>query len=145
MANARARGAGAVYNAAFSKLCSIQPAARPGTVEHDVWQSIFALEEMLRIERGKTIRLSRTRQKIDRHGELRTVADLTLKAEASDGFYQLIELGYPELLFESVVLRHPDSFDERVRRAATARLSDAAIDIERVTTRYVEALYGRPS
>ena len=136
MANARAKGADAVASAAFAKLCSVQPSATPGSVEYEVWESIYALEEMLRLERGKTVRLSRTRQKIGKDGELKTVADLTLKPEASDGFHMLVELGHPELLFEAVVLRHPGSFEEHVRLAAQDRLSKSNIDIERVTTRH---------
>jgi hypothetical protein len=132
MINARKKGAQAVYGAAFSKLCSVQPSAARGTLEHDVWQSIYALEEMLKLERGKTVLLGRTRQKISRDGEKKTVADLALKAEASPGFHQLIELGHPELLFEAVVLRHPESFTDEVRQAASNRLIGANVDLDRV-------------
>src|SRR6056297_1170790 len=120
VANARRLGSAAVERAAFRRLCEIQHAAAPGSLEHDVWQSIHALEEMLKEARGKTVRLSRTRQKIARDGEIKTVADLTCKAEPSDGFHQLIEVGHPELLFEAVVLRHPHHFDDPTQVAAKA-------------------------
>ena len=61
MKNARARDAEDVYDAAFRQLIAIQPSAEVGTVAYDVWRSIHALEELLREERGKTVRLSKTR------------------------------------------------------------------------------------
>ena len=94
MKNARQRGATDVYDAAFERLISVQPSAQVGTVAHDVWRTIYAFEELLKEERGKTVRLSRTRQKIQRDGEVKTVTDLTLKAAPSDGFHILKDRGF---------------------------------------------------
>ncbi len=128
--NARKQKSEVVVRAAFLRLCNIQPEANPGTVEHDVWKSIHALEEMKRAKRGKTIRLTRTRQKIDRDGEAKTVSDLVLKPKPSPGFNDLISLDHPELTFEAVVLRHPKTFPHVVESAARDRLQSVGVNPE---------------
>ncbi|MDO6732011.1 hypothetical protein Q4577_18420 [Marinovum sp. 2_MG-2023] len=132
IANARRVGSVAIERAAFQRLCLVQPEATPGTVEHDVWQTIHALEEMLKDDRGKTVRLNRTRQKIARDGEAKTVSDLTLKPEVSTGFTNLIERGHPALTFEAVVLRHPKTFDGTIQAAARTRLENAQADVQQL-------------
>jgi hypothetical protein len=130
MHNARKQGSSEVERAAFARLCEVQPSASPGSLEHDVWASIFALEEMLRDERGRTTLLSRTRQKIAKDGEAKTCADLINAAKPSDGFQMLIDRQHPALLFEAVALRHPDRFPQDVLDAARRRLSDNGVDHE---------------
>ena len=132
--NARRLNAHVVEAAAFARLCFVQPEATPGTVEHDVWQSIHALEEVKREEKGKTVLLSRSREKIKRDGEAKTASDLTLRTESSAGFDDLIELGRPELTFEAVVLRHPKTFDATTMAAAKTRLAGAGVDISKIET-----------
>ncbi|RYH00363.1 MAG: hypothetical protein EON58_00355 [Alphaproteobacteria bacterium] len=126
--NATKLGNKVVADAAQRKRFAVLPAAEPGTVEHDVWQSIHALEAALSDERGKTTRLARTRQKISRDGEIVTVRDLIMKSAASEGFKMLMERGWPELAFESVALRHPDQFAPEILKKAEDRLSDGARD-----------------
>lgn len=122
--NADGQGAEGVAKAARRKLYSILPAEEPGTVQHAVWQSIFALEDVLKQERGKTIMLSRTRQKIARQGEIQCIVDLVL-GSASEGFRMLLERNLLDLSFEAVALQFPDKFDTPVLDAARARLSEA--------------------
>lgn len=126
--NANNAGNRIVREAALRKLYAISPDAEPGSLEHAVWQSVYALEDALTEERGKTTRLSRTRQKIGREGEMRTVADLVLK-RPSDGYRMLIERGWPELTFEAVALRHPDRFEANVLEAAQGRLSASGVTV----------------
>jgi hypothetical protein len=123
--HARAQGNADVEKAASLRLYSVIPAEKPGTLEHDVWQSIHALEHSLSNERGKTTRLGRTRNSIAQLGEVETLSRLILKAKASEGFGMLVERGMPERTFEAVALRHADRFEEKVLEAAKARLLGA--------------------
>lgn len=125
--NASRLGENSVQHAALIRLYSILPSAKQGTLEHSVWQSIHALEDALGTERGKTVRLSRTRQKIGRDREHKTVSDLIL-GKASSGFSMLVERGMPQLTFEVVALKHAQDFDETVLDAARKRLVDAGLD-----------------
>jgi hypothetical protein len=122
--NAEAKGVPELAQAARRKLYSILPGEDPGTIEYAVWQSIFALEDVLKQERGKTIRLSRTRQKIGRQGVVRCVADLVV-GPASEGFRMLLERDMLELSFEAIALQFPDEFEPGVLAAARQRLVDA--------------------
>lgn len=127
--NADEQGESALAQAARRKLYSILPSDEPGTIEYAVWQSIYALEDVLKQERGKTIMLSRTRQKIGRQGVVPCVADLVL-GSASDGFRMLLEREMLELSFEAIALRFPEKFDVEVLAAARARLTEASFPVE---------------
>lgn len=122
--NADEKGVQELAKAARLKLYSILPGEEPGTIEYAVWQSIFALEDVLKQERGKTILLSRTRQKIGRQGVTQCVADLVL-GTASEGFRMLQERGMLELSFEAIALQFPEKFEPRVLDAARSRLLEA--------------------
>ena len=127
--NARAQKNAMVEGAAFRRLIALVPSAAPGSVEHDFWQTIHAFEEALTEERGRTTRLARTRQKVQRVGVVRTLMDWALSVKETEGFAMLLERKMPELTGEAIVLRHPAHFDDDVRAAARARLVRAKVDV----------------
>lgn len=130
--HAKDKGVTEVKDAAFERLIEILPKEKPGTIEHDFWKTIHMFEEILREERGKTVRLSRTRQKINRVGVMQTMIDLAIRTLPSEGFTMLIERQRPELTCEALVIKHEASFDLEVLTAARKRLSDAQIDISKL-------------
>ncbi len=125
--NARKKGDQEIIAAAFRRLISIVPNEKPGSVEHDFWQMVNAFEFALREERGKTVRLSRTRQKVKRDGVIETLKDWATKANETSGFKMLIDLGMPEYTGEAIVLRHPEKFDSETIAAAQRRLAGAGV------------------
>ncbi|MCE6967626.1 hypothetical protein [Cereibacter sphaeroides] len=130
--NAQRMGVTAVADAAFRRLIEVHPDQAPGSIEHDFWMTIHAFEEVLRDERGKTVRLSRTRQKIGRVGVKQTLVDFATSKAPTDGFNMLIERGLPELTGEALVLKHSESFDPEVQSAARQRLEGAGVDITKL-------------
>lgn len=135
--NARTAGQHEVHRAAVLKLYSVLPSAEPGTLEYDVWQSVYALEGELSAERGKTVRLSRTRQKIQRDGEAGTVVAL-VKGTESDGFRMLVDRQMLELTFEAVALRHRERFPDDVLDHAASRLREYNFELPKATSRAKE-------
>ncbi|MEQ9636048.1 MAG: hypothetical protein RLW68_08180 [Devosia marina] len=128
IANAKRNSRSDLADAAFRRLISILPEESPGTVEHDLWQTVHAFEQLLSEERGRTTRLSRTRQKLARVGVVQTLSDWANDSKQTDGFRMLLERNMPELTGEAVVLRHPESFDSATVAAAAKRLTEAGID-----------------
>jgi len=132
MQNADDQGVTEVRDAAFAKLVSVLPEEEEGTFVHAAWKSIHALEEMESHDRGKTIRLSRTRQKIQRDGVRKTLEDLAGRPTGTRGFDMLIERGMPELTFEAIVLLHQSEFSSDVLEAARKRLEDVGVNVSRM-------------
>ncbi len=127
--NARDKGEAGLADAAFRRLIAILPQERPGTIEHDFWQTIHAFEHVLTEERGKTTRLARTRQKVGRVGVIQTLKDWALSDKNTDGFQMLLDRSMPELTGEAIVLRHAGAFDEAVVAAALRRLEEAGVNV----------------
>lgn len=115
-----------VADAAFRRLCEVQPEEKFGTVEHDFWQTIFAFEEFRSEERGRITQLSRTRQKVRRVGVRQTLIDFATSKAPTSGFDMLIERGLPEWTGEAIIIKHAADFDDHVVAAAKARLAAVA-------------------
>ncbi|MCF6316327.1 MAG: hypothetical protein L3J30_08600 [Marinosulfonomonas sp.] len=124
--NARKQQADDVEQAAIQRLIEINALTNHDdpndSLVLDFWKSITALEFALSDERGKTIRLARTRQKISRVGVKKTLEDLAVSAKASDGYFLLRDRGMLDMSAEAVVLRHSALFDDEIIKAAQSRL-----------------------
>ncbi len=124
--NAVRQGSERVERAARLRLYEVMPSATPGSLEYDVWQSIFALEDLESTKKGKTVRLQRTRNMISDIKEAGTVSHLVTKKTPSAGFQMLLDYDLPDLTFEALVLKHIDKFDANVVEAARTRLRGLA-------------------
>lgn len=124
--NARNQQEASIEQAAIDRLIEINALAnhddQANPLVLDFWKSITALEFALTDERGKTTRLTRTRQKIAKAGVRKTLEDLAMAAKASEGYFLLRDRGMLDMSAEAVVLRHSSLFDEAVVQAAKSRL-----------------------
>jgi hypothetical protein len=130
--NATKLGNTIVADAAFRKRISLVPAERPGTVEHDFWQTVQAFEFSLSEERGKTTRLLRTRKQVEKVGVVQTLRDWNAGAQEAAGFKSLLGRGMPEFTGEAITLRHPEHFEPKTLEAARQRLTVAGVDLDRL-------------
>ena len=61
------------------------------------------------------------------------VTDIVKKKNPSKVFFELLDMGHPDLLFEAVAFRHRDKFDADTRAIARNRLVEHEIDPEYFT------------
>lgn len=127
LANVKRLGRADLHEAAFRRLCVLSGQDDTDPLVVDFWRAIAAAEEVLREQRGKTIRLARTRQKIARVGVRKTVEDLALSKVPSDGFAILAGAGLGDLTAEYLVLKHAGEFSDEAIDAARKRLTEAEI------------------
>ena len=138
--NAKKSNNSIVETAAFNRLVKVAPNANnkqdivynENSVEYDFWKTIHAFEQILKEEKGKTIRLARTRQKVKRIGEIAIIKEWSISPERSDGFKMLVERNRPELLGEAIAIRHPDVFSQEIIDLAKEKLEAAGININTV-------------
>src|SRR3954452_11954980 len=122
MTNAKRLGRNDVYQDAFRQLCRVEGRDLSDPLAAEFAAVMRALEEVLTQEAGKTKRLNRTRQKLERVGVRQTLADLALKPQPSIGFLKLIEFGMVDMSAESLILKYHNEFTSEVVAAARKRL-----------------------
>lgn len=91
-------------------------------VELELLKALYAYEEVLTEKNKRTTRASRTWQMIKKYGILRAAEKAVDRPIEPNGYKVLVQMGMQDLTFESVIVRHPDSFNEEVVLRAQERL-----------------------
>jgi hypothetical protein len=90
------------------------------TVEKEALSAVYAYERVLSERKGKKTRASRTWQMIERHGIIEAIERAVNRPDDATGYTALAQMGMQDLAFESIVVRHPQSFSpEAVQRSQT--------------------------
>ena len=98
-------------------------AHEPATdVEREAFEAVYAYQEARSVQAGRPFRASRTWPMVERLGILVAIERLVSKADDSDCYTTLVEMGMEDLAFESVVVRHRDAFSEKAVLVSEARL-----------------------
>ena len=97
--------------------CQPQTAA-----EREAYEAVYAYEEALSCQKGKTIRAGRTWPMIREHGIIGAVERIVTRRKETEGYRVLVEMGMEDMAFEAVVLRHPESFSREAVAASDDRL-----------------------
>ena len=93
-------------------------------VERECLEAVYAYERVLSKRSGKNTKASRTWPMIKKHGILPAVERAVNRPSETSGYRALIEMGLEDYAFESVILRHPDSFSPETVEHAQMRVKD---------------------
>lgn len=132
MENAARLGRGDLALACQMRIAELAGLEHADIVEREFWQAVAIAEEFVSRARGKTVRLSRTRQKEKRVGARQCLEDWALAPGTTDGFRMLLDAGHPELTGEAIVLRHPEEFGQDVIESARRKLVEHGVDLSRL-------------
>lgn len=91
-------------------------------VLRDIWEAVYAYEEVLYLEHKRRLKAAHTRRSIARRGALEAIEEIVKRQAVTEGFHRLRNAGLFDKTFEAVVLRHPTEFSEQAVEAAKAKL-----------------------
>jgi hypothetical protein len=129
MLNAVKHGRRDLETLAFRRLCELGAGENPDIIVIDFWLAIAALEEARRLHHGKTVRASRTRQKVKKDGVMATIESLATRRHPSEGFQMLVDAGLADLTAEYIVLRYPVRSSTNAIRNSRIRLEQYGVPL----------------
>ena len=92
-------------------------------VEVEAFASVYALEALLTRKNGKKTRASATWLAIKRYGIIEAVQRAVSRPPEQDSYKTLLEMGFGDLAFEALVVRHAASFSEEAVRVSKDRMA----------------------
>jgi hypothetical protein len=93
-------------------------------VESELWRVIYAYEAVLSKKNKRRTLASRTRQMIKRYGIIEAAERAIKRGVDAMGYRTLIEMGYQDLTFETVITRFPKYFKSEIVKQCIKRLDE---------------------
>lgn len=131
--NAKKKGRDDLVLKCQVRLAHLEGAKYDSALEREFWAAVVVAEELATMKNGKTTRLTRTRQKVDRVGIKKCLEDWAFHKGTTTGFDLLVEGGHSELTGEAIVVRHALEFSDAAVAAARKRLSDYGVDPDTIS------------
>jgi hypothetical protein len=99
-------------------------------LEREALAAIYAYEDLLTLKNGRRTRASRTWPMLEKYGIKGAVERAVNRRDGTSGHALLVEMGYGDLAFEAVVLRHPREFSSETVEIARRRTAGEALNEE---------------
>jgi hypothetical protein len=99
-----------------------EKAGAKSEVEREALEAIYAYETVLSEHSGKKKRATRTWQMIKNHGIIGTIERAVNRPDDASGYTTLVSMGWEQLSFEAVVLRHREVFSPEIITRCKERL-----------------------
>lgn len=96
----------------------------PSPVLRDIWEAVYAYEEVLFQEHGRRLKAGHTRRSITARGPLGAIEEIVKRRSVTDGFHRMRNAGLFDKTFEAVVLRHPGHFSPTTVESAMSKLKE---------------------
>ena len=93
-------------------------------VEYELYLALYAYEDVLSKKNNRRTRASRTWPMVNRYGIKGAAEKAVNRNIDAMGYNVLVEMGYKELTFESVIAKYPGSFSKEAVDQANNRLEE---------------------
>ncbi|MEQ9329672.1 MAG: hypothetical protein RJQ21_20485 [Rhodospirillales bacterium] len=93
-------------------------------LESDLHSMLTRCDELVTAKNGRTIKASRTRQKLNNKSVVECLEDWAVASTPTEGFQLLVQAGLVELTGEYLVLKYPEKFTTRAIDHARRRLKE---------------------
>ena len=93
-------------------------------VEKELYRVLYAYEDLLTKKNRKRTIAARTRQMVKKYGIIETAEKAVNRKVEAMGYKVLVDMGYGNLTFESVIVRYSEAFNPLVVELAKSRLEE---------------------
>lgn len=93
-------------------------------VETELLEAIYAYEEVLSKKNNRRTHANRTWQMVKHYGIINAAERAVNRPADAMGYRVLVEMGFKDLTFESIIVRFPSEFDPELVKLSRKRLQE---------------------
>jgi hypothetical protein len=115
------------YKARKARILAVKLQAQldgaESVVEQECLEAMYAYEWTLFKKHGRWLKAAYLRRAIKKNGVIKAVDNAVSKGQETAGYHALVGEGMQDMLFEAVVLRHPEVFSAEAVAKSTQRMA----------------------